>query len=141
MQKIESQIKLISKVGIEKDTFINNELKPFVSSSFLCSKCSENIKIEIKPYQTGFPFFNIYRNKLLPEKKIIESNLASQSSSWASHFGEYLVYDLPTLYYSETCPKCNETFIIVFGLGESQPSKWICKISGIWRIKLTPTVV
>jgi hypothetical protein len=141
MQKVESKIQLISKVDIKKDTFINHELKPFVSSSFQCSGCSENIKIEIKPYQTGFPFFNIYRNQFLTEEKIIESKLASQSSSSASHLGEYLVYDLPTLYYNEVCPNCNETFIVVFGLGESQPSKWVCKISGIWQIKINPTIV
>lgn len=141
MQKISSPIRLINKVDITKDTFINEELKPFVSSSFQCCKCSENIKIEIKPYQTGYPFFNIYRNNFLTEGKIIESNLATKSSNWASHFGEYLVYDLPTLYFNETCPNCNENFIVVFGLGESQPSKWVCKISGIWQIETTPTVV
>lgn len=136
MNKIIGKIKLLKKIKIEKEEFINNELKPFMSTQITCLNCLENIEINIIPFQTGFPFFQIYRNEYLSIDKIIEEGLAKKSSAWSSHHGEYLVYDLPTLYFKQVCHSCKEKFIIVFGLGESQPGKWICKISGVWQIAI-----
>jgi len=132
MLKIERPIKVNKRLDIEKSVFINEELKPSAKTQFECSSCGEVNDIEIKAYKTGFPLFNLYRNKLLSEEQIKELDIAKPSSRWSSHFGEYLVYDLPTLYYHIKCSKCAKNFIIVFGLGESQPGKWVCKISGVW---------
>ncbi|WP_103865493.1 hypothetical protein [Aquimarina sp. I32.4] len=135
MNKIEKNIKLLKEITPTKDEFINEELRPSVKTSFNCCNCSANNEIEITPYQTGFPFFQVYKNNFLSVKSILNNKIASCSSSWASHFGEYLVYDLPTLYFMKKCDTCNEKFLIVFGYGESQPSKWVCKISSIWQIE------
>lgn len=134
MQPIEHRIKLLRKIDLSKDEFINDELKPFVSFSFK-SNNDNLISVEIKPYQTGFPFFNLYRNNYISEAEINEEKMAKPASRWASHYGEYLVYDLPTLYFQMNDPISNENYLVIFGLGESQLGKGVCKISGVWQIR------
>ncbi len=134
MNKIEKNIKLLKEIPPAKSLFINEELKPNVTTSFNCCNCSTINEINITPYQTGYPFFQVYKNNFLSIKNVLSNNIASRSSSWASHLGEYLIDNLPTLYYKKKCDKCGEKFLIIFGLGESQPSKWVCKISNIWHI-------
>ncbi len=132
--KATEEIELTKEIFLEKTEFINDELKPNVKISFNCCSCSQGMSIEIIPYQTGFPFQQIYKNKYLSKEVILKNKIASVASRWATHFGEYLVYDLPTLYFIQKCTNCNSKYFIVFGLGESQPSKWVCKISCVWKI-------
>lgn len=49
--------------------------------------------------------------------------------------GSLLVNDLSTLYSLEICKNCEHNHIVIFGLGEKQPSMWVCDISGIWSYK------
>lgn len=135
MSKIKNKFQLLKKVNLNKNIFINDELKPFISQSFSCIKCDSEVKMKIIPYQSGYPFFELYRNEYLSKSQIINDKLAQPASKINCHYGEYLVFDLPTLYNHITCTNCYSNYIMIFGLGESQPSKWVCKISGIWLFK------
>jgi len=141
MERIEERIHLVKKAKLEKARFINQELKPSISTSFDCCECGNSNLIEIVPYQTGFPFAQIYDNEYLTEKEIIESNIAQPASTCFTHFGKFLADDLPTLYFQKKCSDCDTKHIVVFGFGEQQPSLMVCKISGIWLIKKTSEIL
>ncbi|SHJ48168.1 hypothetical protein [Aquimarina spongiae] len=137
MKRIEEKIHSIKPVSYGKDKFINKELEPSAKTFYVCRNCKTENEIEIEPYKTGFPFFEIYRNKLIDESIILDSGMASKSIRQSEYLGEYLVLNLPTLYFKTSCKNCNSDHMVVFGCGESQPGKQICKISGVWNIPET----
>jgi hypothetical protein len=136
MKKIENKIELLKKICLSKSQFENEELKTKITTHFACDTCSKHINVDIVPYCTGYSFTSIYKNNYLTPYEILNSNMAKTALTYVTHLGEYLVSNLPTLYLSISCPKCNEKFILVFGYGEKQPNRWICKISGVWHIKI-----
>ena len=60
--------------------------------------------------------------------------MASPPAKWAKHYGEYLVGNLPTMYTKAKCNSCSEEYMTVFGVGETQPGKMECVVSGVWRV-------
>lgn len=138
MFTINDNIHVCQLANISEKKFINEQMNPSANSSFHCCKCSTENSFSITPYETGFPFLELYKNKnLLPEKEIVENKIAEKTSEWASYLGEYTVNDLPTLYSGISCINCSETHLLVFGYGEKQPGLSICEISGIWSIELS----
>lgn len=135
MERAHSIMDLGQKILPAKSTFINAELTPFAKTTYACAKCSTTNNIIITPYQTGYPFGELYKKGLISAEQILVSSMASKSSNWANHFGEFLVENLPTLYYIDACQNCRKRYLLVFGFGESQPGKMMCVISGVWGIK------
>jgi len=135
MEKADKPLKIIDKSHLCQDEFTNNQLTPSVVTNFNCCNCNQNNQIKIVPYKTGFPFSSLYLNNFLSKEDILDFKIATVSSKWSLHLGVYLVKNLPTLYFIEKCTHCSKNFLIVFGLGESQLGKLVCKISGVWLLK------
>lgn len=135
MESIVTPIRLQHKIDLNKDHFLNEELSPYVKVEFECPNCGAANEIRIVPYTTGYPFSLVYEKGLLSEEEILDSGLAELSLSMYAYLGNYLVWNLPTLYFKHSCPDCNKAYLVVYGLGESQPGKWDCKISGVWEIE------
>jgi hypothetical protein len=140
MFKINTNIRVCHSANISAKKFINEQMDPSANGTFHCCKCSTENSFSITPYETGFSFLELYKNKnLLSDKEIVENKIAEKTSEWASYLGEYTVNDLPTLYFGISCSNCSETHLLVFGCGEKQPGLSICEISGIWSIELSPS--
>lgn len=131
--KIEDKILLREKKALDKTLFEGSELKPYAKTSFKCCNCDTHNELKITPYQTGFPFSQLHKNSLLSEKQILTNRVAAISNKTEKHLGDYLVDNLPTLYFGVDCKKCAEKHIVFFGFGEKQPGRWMLKISGVWN--------
>jgi hypothetical protein len=115
-----------------KSHFINAELFPNAKTKYKCSRCFHENEISITPYQTGYPLSELLNKSLLGLDEMIHQNMVTPSARSSSHLGAYLVNNLPTLYFITTCANCNRDYLVIFGCGEAQPSKWMCVISGVW---------
>ncbi len=134
MFRIFHKIKILKAAIVSENTFRNEQTDPSVQSSFKCCHCSKYNKINIVPYQTGFPFSEIYKNeKVLTAHEILDNGLATKTSDWAVYMGDFTIDNLPTLYFGVDCNFCNAKHIVVFSFGEKQPGLEICEISGVWE--------
>ena len=137
MHRIEGKIKIDCLSQVSEKIFINEQIDPIAESFFYCCDCNAANRFDIIPYETGFPFVELYKNEnVLSEKMILENRIASKTSSWASYLGDYTVNNLPTLYFGVYCKHCSAIHLLVFGYGEKQPGLTICEISGVWKIDL-----
>lgn len=134
MYSISKKIKIGRKSLTQKDRFINDEAIPAAITQFTCCECSHNNTIEISPYQSGFPIFQIYNeDKILSKSDLLRNGMITETSQRMQHYGELTVNDLPTLYFGTHCTSCNTNYICIFSYGEKQPSLEILNISGIWE--------
>lgn len=133
--KVNVPIRLLSQVSLPNHQFINEELWPAAITDFACLICLGRITIEIVPYRTGFDFQVLHELGYLTEDQIVQANLAKESSKRLNKLGEYLVGNLPTLYFVKACPNCREKYLVVAGCGEKQPGLWLCQISGVWHVE------
>ncbi|HAO27052.1 MAG TPA: hypothetical protein DCQ68_03915, partial [Chryseobacterium indologenes] len=109
---------------------------PSVVTQFICCDCNHENSIEIIPYTSGFPIFQIYdRDHVLSKSELLNNKMVSETSPRMIHFGEVTVDDLPSLYFGTACKTCHSKYICVFGYGEKQPGLTILNISGIWKYK------
>ena len=136
MKRLNKKILGLTLVHLNQSYFINEEVRPSVRTTYICNNCNCDNEIEIKPFQTGFPFKEVYENALLTEEQILEAGIATRSSEWAANYGKYLVANLSTIYFVASCEKCGKDHLTVFGFGESQPGRTECVISGVWEIKM-----
>ena len=105
LNKIEKKIIIKKRADITKKQFINNEMFPYIKSSFYCCNCQKKNHINIIPYETGYPFSELYMNNYLSENEILDNRIAKV------------------------------TYLIVFSLGEKQPSLEICQMSDAYEIE------
>lgn len=135
MNKIESKIVIQERVLASKTSFQNNQIGSLVRTDFTYNNCCCTNQIEIVPYETGYPFFNLYENNtVLSTKEILYKKVATVTDPWAAdHLGELTVDNLPTLYLGIECIQCNAKYLVVFGYGEKRPGVVILEISGIWK--------
>lgn len=131
MKEITEKIKIKEKVSIYKAKFFGSEVLRGVETEYHCCSCNHKNKIKIIPYDTGRYFGELLNNNILLKETILKNKMASEPKR-NKHYGELLVGDLPTLYSKEECNKCEEKYLIVFGIGEKQPGMWLCEISGVW---------
>lgn len=135
MFRISSKIEIQSLSLNTNRIYRNEETNPFITSVFKCCKCDHENELKITPYETGFGFFEIYKdNLILSKREILENKIATETSNWASHLGELTVHNLPTLYFGILCEKCRSNHLVVFGYGEKQPGLTILEVSGVWMI-------
>lgn len=134
MYSISKKIKIVNKALLQKDRFINDEAIPAAVTQFTCCKCGHENTVEISPYKSGFPIFQIYgEDKVMAKSELLKNQMTSQTSQRMQHYGELTVNDLPTLYFGTSCTSCNANYICIFSYGEKQPSLEILNISGIWE--------
>ncbi|MFP3831299.1 hypothetical protein [Chryseobacterium sp. SIMBA_028] len=138
MYSISKKISIGKKATIAKNKFINDETIPAAKTTFTCCHCTQENTIEISPYQSGFPIFQIYADdKVLSKAELLKHGMTTETSQRMQHFGELTVNDLPTLYFGTNCSSCSSTYICVFSYGEWQPGLEVLNISGIWEYKET----
>ncbi|NIF05269.1 hypothetical protein F3J23_07410 [Chryseobacterium sp. Tr-659] len=134
MYSITKKINPGKKALVAKNVFINDETIPSSKTQFICCDCSHENTIEIIPYQSGFPIFQIYdHNRVLSKEELLINNMTHKTSESMIHFGELTVNDLPTLYFGTACKTCPSKYICVFSYGERQPGLTVLNISGIWK--------
>ncbi|WP_228720105.1 hypothetical protein [Chryseobacterium panacisoli] len=113
---------------------MNDEALPSAITTFTCCNCGHENTAEIKPYESGFPIFQLYNeDKVLSKSELLKHGMVSETSQRMLHFGELTVNDQPTLYFGTDCPACHSKYIGVFSYGEKQPGLSILSISGIWK--------
>ncbi|WET50075.1 hypothetical protein PYS58_02870 [Chryseobacterium indologenes] len=134
MYSISKKIKIVKKALLTKERFINDEAIPAAVTQFSCCECGYENRIEISPYQSGFPILQIYQeDKVLSKSELLKHQMITETSQRMQHYGELTVNDLPTLYFGTRCSSCNTNYICIFSYGEKQPSLEILNISGIWE--------
>ncbi|UWX61928.1 hypothetical protein N0B40_06480 [Chryseobacterium oranimense] len=134
MYSISKKIKLIRQAAIAKNHFSNDEIIPAAKTKFICCDCGHENSIEIFPYQSGFPIFQIYNdNQVLSKKELLENKIVTETSRRISYLGELTVNDLPTLYFGTDCQNCYSKYFCVFSYGEWQPGLTLLNISGVWK--------
>lgn len=134
MYSISKKIGIREKASIAKNIFSNDEIIPSAVTTFTCCDCSHQNIIEIIPYESGFPIFQIYHeDKVLSKNELLQHKIVTESSNRMLHFGELTVNDLPTLYFGTRCPSCGSSYFCVFSYGEKQPGLTLLEISGVWK--------
>ncbi|ROI05781.1 hypothetical protein EGI16_05210 [Chryseobacterium sp. G0240] len=136
MYSIVEKINIGKKALISQTDFTNEETVPSAKTSFICCQCNHENTIEIVPYQSGFPIFQLYHgDQVITKNDLLKNGAVTQTSATMQHFGELTVNNLPTLYFGTSCKTCTSKYICVFGYGEKQPGLTILTISGIWEYK------
>ena len=135
LNKIEKKIIIKKRADITKKQFINNEMFPYIKSSFYCCNCQKKNHINIIPYETGHPFSELYMNNYLSENEILDNRIAKVTSIHYRRFGHFTINNLPTFYFAIKCIDCDSIYLIVFSFGEKQPSLEICQMSDAYEIE------
>ncbi|MCS3532490.1 hypothetical protein [Chryseobacterium sp. JUb7] len=134
MYSISNKISLGKQASVTKNNFSNDEIIPSAVVKFTCCDCGHENVVEIKPYETGFPVFQLFHeDKVLSKNELLENRLVSETPKNMIHFGELTVNNLPTLYFGTSCISCHSKYICVFSYGEKQPGLTLLTISGIWK--------
>jgi hypothetical protein len=134
MHSISNKIILGKQALIAKKYFSNDEIIPSAIVKFTCNKCNHINTLEITPYESGFPIFQIYNeDKVLSKTELINNKVVTKTSPGRIYFGELTLNDLPTLYFGTQCETCQSKYIGVFNYGEKQPGLTVLDISGIWE--------
>ncbi|MDQ0064784.1 hypothetical protein [Chryseobacterium lathyri] len=134
MYSISKKITLNKQALIAKNHFSNDEIIPAALTKFTCCNCGHQNTVEIFPYETGFPIFQIYNeDKVLSKNELLHNQIVTETSQRMVHFGSLTVNDLPTLYFGTDCQACHSKYICVFSYGEKQPGLTLLNISGIWQ--------
>ena len=134
MHSISNKIDITKKASVSKSTFINDEAIPSAITTFTCCNCGNENTVEIKPYESGFPIFQLYNeDKVVSKSELLKHGIVNETSQRMLHFGELTVNDQPTLYFGTDCTSCHSKYIGVFSYGEKQPGLAILSISGIWK--------
>ncbi|MEW7292608.1 ankyrin repeat domain-containing protein [Aquimarina sp. 2304DJ70-9] len=133
--RFEKVFKIVNKILLPKSDFRESEMFPEVILKFPCKKCNETNEVKIIPFKTGTSLDILTQKKLISKEELIKNGVAKSAAKFQSHLGELIFCNLPALYEGFKCSSCSETYLIVFGSGESQPGRMTCQISGIWKVE------
>ncbi|PTT74454.1 MULTISPECIES: hypothetical protein [unclassified Chryseobacterium] len=134
MYAITKKIQIVKKATVSKDTFINDEISPSAELKFICCNCTHENLVNITPYESGFPVFQLYHeNKILSINDLLKNSMIKETQKNMLHAGEFTFNDLPTLYFGTDCGSCGIKYIVIFSYGEKQPGLEILSVSGIWE--------
>ncbi len=137
MYSISEKITIKNRAIISKQFFKNEEIKQTAVLYFKCDSCNHQNKIEITPYESGFPVFQIYEEeKVLSKNELLGNKMLTETSPWMKHFGDLTLNDLPTLYFGVDCETCQSKYICIFCYGEKQPGLTLLEISGVWKYEI-----
>ncbi|KFF17401.1 hypothetical protein [Chryseobacterium sp. JM1] len=134
MYSISKKISIGPQALIAKNFFSNEEIIPAAVTTFTCYDCGHANTFTIRPYESGFPIFQIYsEDKVLSKTELLKNKMVTETSARMIHSGALTVMDLPTLYFGTQCESCHSKYIIVFSYGEKQPGLTVLNISGVWK--------
>ncbi|MDO3424436.1 hypothetical protein QWT87_06000 [Chryseobacterium sp. APV1] len=134
MYAITKKIQIVKKATVSKNTFINDEISPSAELKFICCNCTHENLVNITPYESGFPVFQLYHeNKILSINDLLKNSMIKETQQNMLHVGEFTFNDLPTLYFGTDCESCVAKYIVIFSYGEKQPGLEILSVSGIWE--------
>lgn len=134
MYSISKKISIDQQASVTKSTFINNEIVHPTVIQFNCCHCGHENTGEIKPYESGFPIFQLYNeDKILSKNELLKNRMVIETDKDRLYIGELTVNNLPTLYFGTNCQSCDSKYIGVFSYGEKQPGLELLTISGIWK--------
>jgi hypothetical protein len=107
-----------------------------VEINFECPNCKSNNSFIINN-DSGELLDNLFlKKKLITKDEIIKKHVAKESPKIYRYLGELMIFqNLSVLYSFLKCNNCEDNFIVVFSFGESQPSRDVCYISGLWKIE------
>jgi len=129
--KIKSPIKIAKRILLAQSQF--NKIYPKVNVEYTCYNCHKKNEIEITPLKTGKILKNLVDSNYIKHEDIIANGVAKKGLKKDDDY--YLVHGLPTMYNLFSCDHCNNSYMMIFAIGESQPGRELCKISGIWNIE------
>jgi hypothetical protein len=134
MYSILKKISIVKQASVEKSAFSNDEIGHSAEIKFTCCHCGNENAVEITPYESGFPIFQIYNeDKVLSKNELLKNGLVTETMKSMLHFGELTVNNLPTLYFGTDCQSCDSKYICIFSYGEKQPGLTLLTISGVWK--------
>ncbi|MCT2409197.1 hypothetical protein NZD88_16740 [Chryseobacterium antibioticum] len=134
MYSISKKINILKQAPIAKNFFSNVEMTRLAVTQFTCCDCGHENSIEIIPYESGFPIFQIYNEDIVLSKgELLQNKIVTETSNSMLHFGALTVSNLPTLYFGTDCQSCHSKYFCVFSYGEKQPGLTVLQISGIWK--------
>lgn len=133
---IKNKFSLGQRVIISRDEFVGDEVYTNMILNYNCSNCSETNKVNIIPYNTGRLLDEICSEEkaLISKDELIMSQAAFRRPRSTKHLSEMVIMNLHARYELLKCENCKESHILIFAFGESQPSRVICKITGVWNI-------
>jgi hypothetical protein len=137
MKEISGPFEMLSQAIVHCSLFEGNELFPLLKSSFTCVQCQQDVNFIIEPYKTGFSLYHLYDKNFVSIDCLLQNNTGVLSKS--PLFNQcFLVVDglQSALYVIQKCKNCCSDYLIVFGIDEIQNGRTICKISGVWKIRL-----
>jgi len=134
MYSISKKIKTGKQATVAKNIFSNDEIVPSAVVKFSCCSCNHENTVEITPYKSGFPIFQIYHeDQIISKEELLHNGMVTETVKNMLHFGELTVNNLPTLYFGTDCPFCQSKYICIFSYGEKQPGLTLLIISGVWE--------
>lgn len=125
---MKTRITILKKQETTITLFDSHDHKPAVFT-YYCSNCNSSNIVSIDFFQISSDTDELVKNQILTEEvllnhKMLIKNVASE-----------LVVDR-TLYSSryilKECEFCLQKNLIIFGLGEPNPNRFVCKIAGVW---------
>ena len=121
--------------AVAKMRFEESEMFPVTKVMFGCFSDGGVVEMEIEPYKTGKGLVDLYSEEgpLIDRQTLIDSRVA-ESSRRRGPEAPLEVNGFPAIYYAGVCGEEEVPFLMVFGVGESQPGRMQLVISGIWRL-------
>lgn len=133
--EINKPFTISKKVLLPKNSFIGSEIYKGLKIEFCCAVCSTKNYFKVDSFKNYNILENLFKeNNFISKESIIKNGLALQSKKFQTHLGDLVVDKFAANYFIFKCENCKKDYIVVFGIGESQPGKSECYISGIWGI-------
>ncbi len=130
IQPLVAPIEVMKTVQLYSYIFENFDQKPAVIK-FMCM-CGNLNHIHLHYMERAFLFSDLYEKGILDKQTILEYKMGKEMPN-----GEVVVdKKLQTsLYNTFECPFCKEQFLMVYGVGELNPNRFICCLSGVFNYK------
>ncbi len=135
--EINRPFSVLKKILLPTNSFIGSEIYDGVEIEYSCIECSKKNVVRIDFFKNYDILDSLFKGQnFITKDNLIKNGLALSSKKFQSHLGDLVVSNFAANYFGFKCPNCNATYITVFGVGESQPGKNECYVSGIWSIDI-----
>lgn len=125
---MKTRITILKKQETTITLFDNHDQKLAVFT-YYCSNCNSSNIVSIDFFQISSDVNELIKNQILTEEELLNHKMLIKNVS------SELVVDR-TLYSSryilKECEFCLQKNLIIFGLGEPNPNRFVCKIAGVW---------
>lgn len=125
---MKTRITILKKQETTITLFDNHDQEPAVFT-YYCSNCNSSNIVSIDFFQISSDVNELVKNQILTEEELLNHKMLIKNA-----IGELVVER--TLYSSryilKECEFCSQKNLIIFGLGEPNPNRFVCKIAGVW---------